>query len=364
MTVYIGENIKRLRQKKGITQETLAQFLGVTFQSVSKWERGESYPDVAMLLAIASFFDVTTDELLGVDKSKQEEKINEYLEFYSKMRLKDTTLTLEKLTKAVKEFPGEFRILVRYMELLMAEKTSEDASDYEKVSQELMSIYDNIKNYCSDDGIRMWAKRLICQHLHTKAHYTGDDKCQQQAEHLLDEMPLMIDTKEYLSTMLIADKTKHYEACSDVVEQLLYLLQNTICHYCYYDDAFSYEYKIEAIEKINKIFNIVYTDGNYGKNMIHLIYNYGHLGYLWAESGNNEKAFHNLEQSARYAKEYDNMEQLTERNAQFFENRTYEKTLRGKTMCERMKFLMTERYPLSAEFKATDEFKKIIEILG
>ncbi|MBQ8210124.1 MAG: helix-turn-helix transcriptional regulator [Clostridia bacterium] len=364
MTIYLSENIKRFRLDKGLTQETLAQFLGVTFQSVSKWERGESYPDVTMLPAIASFFNVSVDELLGIDKSEQEEKINEYLDFYNKMRLKDTPLTLEALTKAVKEFPGEFRLLVRYMELLMAEKTSKDAPDYEKVSHELLSIYDNIRNHCSDDGIRMWAKRLICQHLHTKAYYTGNIEYQEQAEQLLNEMPAMIDTKEYLSTMLIADMNKHYEACSDAIEQLLFLLQNAISHYCNYDDSFSPEYKIEAMEKMNKIYDIIYTDGNLGKNMMQKIYNLGHLGYLYLAIGDRENALKNLELSAKYSKEYDNLPQITERQAQFFENRTYEKDLRGKTMCERMKFLLTERYPLSAEFKSTEEFKAIIEMLG
>ena len=47
----IGDNIRRLRRERGLTQETLAEFLGVTFQSVSKWERGESCPDIAMLPA-------------------------------------------------------------------------------------------------------------------------------------------------------------------------------------------------------------------------------------------------------------------------------------------------------------------------
>lgn len=364
MTIYLSENIKRFRLEKGITQETLAQFLGVTFQSVSKWERGESYPDVTMLPSIATFFNVTVDELLGIDKSKQEDKINKYLDFYEKMRYKDSSLTFEKLSDAVREFPGEYRLLVRYMELLMVEKTDKAEPDYEKISHELMSIYENIHERCSDDSIRMWAKRLICQHLHTKAHYTGKDEYQQQAEQLLDEMPLMLDTKEYLSTMLVADMEKHYEACSVAIEHLLFLMDNSVSHYCFYDDNFSYEYKIEAIEKMNRIFDIIYTDGNCGKNMLNKIYNLGNLGHLYLSVGNKEKAVLNFELCVHCAKKYDDMPQITTRQSQFFENRTYEKTLRGKTMCERMKFLITERYPIDDDFKSTEEFRKILEMLG
>ena len=72
MTIYLGENIKRLRLEKGLTQETLSEFLGVTSQSVSNWERGESYPDITMLPEIAGFFKVSVDELLGVNRAELE----------------------------------------------------------------------------------------------------------------------------------------------------------------------------------------------------------------------------------------------------------------------------------------------------
>ncbi len=363
MTIYFGENLKKFRKEKEMTQETLADFLGVSFQAVSKWERGETYPDITMLPVIASFFSVSTDDLLGVDKVQKEEKINEYLNFYDKMRLKDTPLTFDTFKKAVKEFPGEFSILVRYMELLMAEKTTKDLPEYEKVSQELIMIYDNIQNHCTDDSVRMWSKRLICQHLHTKSYYTGIESYQEQAEKILEEMPDMVNTREYLSTMLIPDIEKHYVACSHAIETHLYLLSNAIDHYCFYDENFSPEYKIEAINKMLSIQNIFYTDSNYGKLWLHRIYDYGHLGHLYFALGDNEKALEYLKISAEYAKKYDELPQISGRTAQFFEGRTYEKTLRGKTMCERMKILMTERYPLTDEFKTTPEFKEIIKML-
>lgn len=66
MTLYIGENLKKQRKLRELTQEQLADILGVSFQSVSKWERGEVYPDIEMLPTIANCFGITVDELLGM----------------------------------------------------------------------------------------------------------------------------------------------------------------------------------------------------------------------------------------------------------------------------------------------------------
>ncbi|MDE6413650.1 MAG: helix-turn-helix domain-containing protein, partial [Eubacterium sp.] len=70
MNIYFSENIKSFRKQRNLTQEGLADLLGVTFQAVSKWERGESFPDITLLPVIADFFDVSIDDLLGVDKAK------------------------------------------------------------------------------------------------------------------------------------------------------------------------------------------------------------------------------------------------------------------------------------------------------
>ena len=53
MTLYIGENLKKQRKLRELTQEQLADILGVSFQSVSKWERGEGYPDIELMPTIA-----------------------------------------------------------------------------------------------------------------------------------------------------------------------------------------------------------------------------------------------------------------------------------------------------------------------
>ena len=64
-TLKINEQIAFLRKQKGLTQEELANALGVTNQAVSKWESAQCCPDIQLLPTIAEMFDVSVDELLG-----------------------------------------------------------------------------------------------------------------------------------------------------------------------------------------------------------------------------------------------------------------------------------------------------------
>ena len=65
--MYFSENFRSFRTGKGMTQEDVADRLGITPQSVSKWERGETYPDITFLPAIAMIFDTSIDRLIGMD---------------------------------------------------------------------------------------------------------------------------------------------------------------------------------------------------------------------------------------------------------------------------------------------------------
>ena len=73
MMMYLPANLKKYRIAKGLTQEEVAAFLGITAQSVSKWERGESYPDITFLPALANIFETSVDLLIGMDAVRAEE---------------------------------------------------------------------------------------------------------------------------------------------------------------------------------------------------------------------------------------------------------------------------------------------------
>ena len=62
---YLSENLKKYRLLKKLTQEDVAEYLGITSQSVSKWERGESYPDITFLPALANILKQASIYLLA-----------------------------------------------------------------------------------------------------------------------------------------------------------------------------------------------------------------------------------------------------------------------------------------------------------
>ena len=77
MKLTIGENIRNFRKKNDLTQEVLADRLGVTYQSVSRWENGATYPDLELLPAISEALSVTVDELLGMPQIEKEKRAEE-----------------------------------------------------------------------------------------------------------------------------------------------------------------------------------------------------------------------------------------------------------------------------------------------
>ena len=79
----ISESIRALRRARGLTQEALAEKLGLTSQAISKWESGATLPDVSMIVTLASIFEVSADVILGISPDSQEREVKEtrrYLE--------------------------------------------------------------------------------------------------------------------------------------------------------------------------------------------------------------------------------------------------------------------------------------------
>lgn len=110
MKLTIGENIRTQRKAMGLTQEQLAEAMGVTVGAVSKWESGMSNPDIGMLPVLAEFFEISVDALLGCHlKGKSVEQM---LENMKAMQLeKRYAEGISEAEKALQKYPNHFDIV-------------------------------------------------------------------------------------------------------------------------------------------------------------------------------------------------------------------------------------------------------------
>ena len=78
MELLFAKRVREKRLEKGLTQEQLAQAIQISPQSVSKWERGDGYPDITLLPRIANFLQISVDELIGNDEATRAEDTDNF----------------------------------------------------------------------------------------------------------------------------------------------------------------------------------------------------------------------------------------------------------------------------------------------
>lgn len=116
----IGEHILRFRRKKGITQEALADFVGVTKTSVSKWETGTTLPDIQILPELAAYFDVTIDELIGYKSTLSKEQICfQYHRLAEVFGHKEFSEALDECSQMIKKYYSCYPFLQQMVILLL-----------------------------------------------------------------------------------------------------------------------------------------------------------------------------------------------------------------------------------------------------
>lgn len=130
----IGNKIKALRQRRSMTQEALAQHLGVTAQAVSKWERSAATPDIGMLPDISAFFGVTIDELFDLSDETRMDRIQNMLWDIRFIPSADVDSAREFLLEKAKREPenGRPHELLADLENHLAQEHRTKAEEYAK----------------------------------------------------------------------------------------------------------------------------------------------------------------------------------------------------------------------------------------
>jgi len=125
--LYLSENLKKFRLLKNLTQEDVAEYLGITPQSVSKWERAECYPDITFLPALANIFETSVDVLLGMDIIRNEQTVHNIHKSATECQKKGNYASAEKIYRdALKIYPNNAGILLGLAGVLaLSDKTDE-----------------------------------------------------------------------------------------------------------------------------------------------------------------------------------------------------------------------------------------------
>lgn len=163
-----GDNLVKLRKSKGITQEELAEFVGVTKASVSKWETKQSMPDIGMLPLLSSYFDVSIDSLLGYHPKLSKEEIEQtYGELAGKFAKEPFEMVMKESEELVKQYyscyPFLFQIAVLWLNHhMLAEDTQRRNVILENACDLCSIIVDKEKDQViCNDAITLKAQILL-----------------------------------------------------------------------------------------------------------------------------------------------------------------------------------------------------------
>ena len=147
----IGTTIKRLRHANDLTQEQLAEYLGITSRAISQWECDRTAPDISYIPALCHIFDVSSDVLLGIDIERNNEVIQEYLnKALAKEYQGDFTTSVDILREANRKFPRSFKIMQRLANALVNVYCRKGIKEY----NEVFELCHRILAECTDNTIR------------------------------------------------------------------------------------------------------------------------------------------------------------------------------------------------------------------
>lgn len=248
MEIRIGENIKRLRKAKNVTQEQIAEVLGISVTAVSKWERNETYPDITLLFPLAHYFGVTLDELMGYDEERVQAEITETLELYRSLWLTEPEKAREVIMKAYGDYPNDYLVMHYYMWNLAGDMADNDRETLLAHKEEFFVICDKILNGCTEETVRLNAWNMKAKLLH------AEGKTEEALAIYGEKYPNWYDTRDQKKEQLFAKDTPEFG---------LYLKQNMYELACFATDKKMKDIwfctKCDLRQKINKSMNLAYA---------------------------------------------------------------------------------------------------------
>ena len=240
MEIKMGEKIKALRKQKNISQEVLAQVLGVSFQAVSKWETGTCMPEVTLIPAIAGFFEVSTDELFDFNLIEQEEKVMDIVGKAADLRDEHPAEAEEILRQGLKQYPGNEILLNNLLYTMRAPERNE----------EVVTLCKSILEVTKIDECKYDVLRILAETYHAMGY-------QALVKPTLEQIPEIYFTKLELMADLLegeeALKAAKSQSCLDR-DGLLAMMARISCIYRQQGKTEQAEEYAELVRKVYALF--------------------------------------------------------------------------------------------------------------
>ena len=286
MNIFLSEQLRKLRKKKGNTQEDLAEYLGITMQAVSKWERNEGYPDITLLPAIASYYNVSIDDLLGVGRIEKEKMLKAYQEKNMKLfRLGKNSERVALWREAKKEFPNDLSVIYELMYALQSENRKENAD-------EIIEYGEKILEESTDNFLRAGAIQSLCYTYNCKGDKDNAKKYANMAN------IYHVSSNQLMARVLEGEEAVEY--CQENIQALFDLISSNTS-LIMQNAEYTPEESIKACQFVIDCFSLLYTDGNCGFYHCRLSSFYEIMANNYLTLGNIEKVFNCLEKAAEHA---------------------------------------------------------------
>lgn len=258
MNILIGENIKRLRKEKKISQETLADIFNVTPAAVSKWENNETYPDITLLFPLSNYFGVSIDELMGYDYMVVEEEIKKIKnEIHNAWYVNnDWEKAKEIAIEARLNYPNDYEIMIQYLFFITGGQADNNPSILLQKENEIIKVCDLILDGCDIENYRLEALTYKAKVLFAKG-----DKL--SALELLNNFPSFYHTKEQKIEQLYNKETvDYYNQLVNNINELAIFIGNKLGKLIIYDNTISNDQKLLRIKKFIELYKNISKDND------------------------------------------------------------------------------------------------------
>ncbi|MBQ3055864.1 MAG: helix-turn-helix transcriptional regulator [Clostridia bacterium] len=360
MKLNIGETIKKLRKEREITQEEFAEVLGVSCQSVSRWENNSCYPDIELIPTIAAFFDISTDKLMGIDQAAETKAVDQYLkDFQAAISIGNIDECVRIARSGVAQFPNNYTLLNKLMYALFV-TTSDDADivdwkeNRQKYDAEIVALGERIVKYCSDAKIKLEATNRLAFH-----HSEMGRK--DIALSIYDTLPSITDGKEWNIWWSLTNEEKLPHTRKFILDSY-YALDESLWRLT---DLIPAEDALKVFEKISILDNLIYDDSLHNQTWSNARY-YCFYAKCLVQLNRFDEAIKQLELSVESAIAFDNRPEEIKINSLLLgekvRKRTDFETADSRPFCERVRDVWLAEKEFDV-IRDTEEFKGILEQL-